>query len=46
MQYGCDEGNRHCRLYTDVANPTSNRIYQKIGYRPLYDVNDYMFTGG
>jgi len=24
-------------LYTDLANPTSNSIYQKIGYRPLED---------
>ncbi len=24
-------------LFTDVANPTSNAIYQRIGYRPLED---------
>ena len=24
-------------LYTDLANPTSNRIYQAIGYRPVGD---------
>ncbi|MFI6844602.1 GNAT family N-acetyltransferase [Kitasatospora sp. NBC_00085] len=24
-------------LYTDLANPTSNSIYQKIGYRPVED---------
>ncbi len=24
-------------LFTDVANPTSNAIYQRIGYRPLQD---------
>ncbi|WP_431680184.1 GNAT family N-acetyltransferase [Kitasatospora sp. KL5] len=24
-------------LYTDLANPTSNSIYQKLGYRPLAD---------
>lgn len=39
-----DEGNRYCCLYTDLANPTSNRIYRKIGYRPLCDVNDYVLT--
>jgi predicted GNAT family acetyltransferase len=24
-------------LYTDLANPTSNKIYQTIGYRPVGD---------
>jgi uncharacterized protein len=41
-----NEGNRYCCLYTDLANPTSNRIYRKIGYRPLCDVNDYVLAGG
>ena len=36
-----DEGNRYCCLYTDLANPTSNRIYQQIGYRAVCDVADY-----
>ena len=26
------EGNRFCFLYTDLANPTSNRIHERIGY--------------
>ena len=30
-------GRRFCCLYTDVANPTSNSIYAKIGYRPVRD---------
>jgi predicted GNAT family acetyltransferase len=30
-----DEGYQFCALYTDLANPTSNSIYQKIGYRPI-----------
>jgi GNAT superfamily N-acetyltransferase len=29
-------GNQAC-LYTDVANPTSNKIYHQAGYRPLAD---------
>ena len=37
-------GARHCTLYTDLANPTSNRIYREIGYRPLLDVMDIEFT--
>jgi predicted GNAT family acetyltransferase len=31
-----DQGARVC-LYTDQANPTSNGIYQAIGYRPVVD---------
>ena len=26
-----------CSLYTDLANPTSNNIYMKIGYKPVED---------
>ena len=26
-------GKRFCFLYTDMANPTSNAIYRRIGYR-------------
>jgi uncharacterized protein len=26
------EGRRFCFLYTDLANPTSNAIYERIGY--------------
>ena len=33
-----DRGRRWCFLFTDLANPTSNRIYQAIGYRPIRDV--------
>ena len=31
------EGRTFCFLYTDLANPTSNRIYQQIGYEPVTD---------
>jgi predicted GNAT family acetyltransferase len=31
------EGRRFCFLYTDLANPTANRIYQAIGYEPVTD---------
>ena len=31
------EGRRFCFLYTDLANPTSNRIYSAIGYEPIAD---------
>jgi uncharacterized protein len=32
-----DAGRRFCFLYTDLANPTPNKIYQAIGYRPVTD---------
>jgi hypothetical protein len=38
-----DRGRRFCFLFTDLANPTSNRIYQEIGYRPVTDVDLYTF---
>lgn len=34
---------RACTLYTDLANPVSNGIYQKIGYRPIGDSANYGF---
>jgi predicted GNAT family acetyltransferase len=41
-----DEGWQFCALFTDLANPTSNSIYQKIGYQPVcdFDVYDLMRT--
>jgi predicted GNAT family acetyltransferase len=30
-------GMRRCALFTDLANPTSNSIYQAVGYRPYAD---------
>ena len=37
-------GHRFCFLYTDLANPTSNRIYMDIGYEPVCDSVDYAFV--
>lgn len=31
-------------LFTDLANPTSNGLYQRIGYRPVADFAVYDFT--
>jgi predicted GNAT family acetyltransferase len=36
-----DSGNRFCCLYTDLSNPTSNNIYQRLGYEAVCDVSDY-----
>ena len=38
-----DSGCRFCTLFTDLSNPTSNSIYQKMGYHPLGDFNAYDF---
>ena len=38
-----DGGRSFCCLYTDLLNPTSNHIYQSIGYEPVYDVAEYRF---
>jgi predicted GNAT family acetyltransferase len=40
-----DEGRRFCFLFTDLGNPTSNSIYQRIGYRPVGDVDLWRFSG-
>jgi GNAT superfamily N-acetyltransferase len=37
-------GKGFCTLYTDLANPTSNSIYIKIGYAPVCDSVEYTFT--
>lgn len=37
------EGRRFCFLYTDAANPTSNRIYRAVGYERVCDSMDYAF---
>jgi GNAT superfamily N-acetyltransferase len=39
-----DAGARVC-LYTDQANPTSNGIYQAIGYRPVVDQANLRIVG-
>lgn len=39
-----DEGRAFCCLYTDLSNSTSNSIYQKIGYRPICDLSNYVLN--
>jgi len=36
-QMALDKGFKRCVLYTDLKNPISNSIYQKIGYKPVCD---------
>lgn len=40
-----DQGRRYVFLFTDLANPTSNKIYQQIGYEPVMDVDQLVFEG-
>ncbi len=37
------EGARTCMLFTDLANPTSNRIYATIGFRRFADWEEHTF---
>lgn len=38
-----DSGWKFCALFTDLSNPTSNSIYQKVGYKPVCDFKEYYF---
>lgn len=31
-------------LFTDLSNPTSNKIYQEVGYQPICDYHQYEFV--
>ena len=42
-QHLLDIDYKYCFLFTDLANPTSNHIYQKIGYQPVYEISNYSF---
>ncbi|AZZ36614.1 hypothetical protein CIK05_07365 [Bdellovibrio sp. qaytius] len=39
-----NSGKKFCVLYTDLANPTSNKIYQDIGYNEIATSVNYIFT--
>ncbi len=43
-QHLLDSGWQRCSLFTDLSNPTSNSIYQRVGYRPVRDFNEYEFS--
>ena len=36
-------GYQLCCLFADAANPISNRVYQKIGFRPVCQFHEYTF---
>jgi predicted GNAT family acetyltransferase len=39
-----ESGYKYCMLYTDLANPISNSIYQKIGFAAVCDSVEYAFS--
>ncbi len=39
-----DGGRSFCFLFTNLANPTANHIYEEIGYEAVVDVDVYTFT--
>ncbi|RYB96093.1 GNAT family N-acetyltransferase [Nocardioides glacieisoli] len=40
---GLEAGNRMC-LFTDQANPTSNKIYAGLGYEPVVEMAEHLVT--
>jgi predicted GNAT family acetyltransferase len=45
-QQQLDRGRRFCFLYTDLANPTSNAIYRRIGYGQVCESRELAFESG
>jgi GNAT superfamily N-acetyltransferase len=43
-QWAIDRGADHVVLFTDLANPTSNSIYQQVGFVPVADAVDVTFA--
>lgn len=42
-QHLLDIGFKFCFLFTDLMNPTSNHIYQQLGYQAVNDVDTFEF---
>jgi RimJ/RimL family protein N-acetyltransferase len=42
-RHALDTGAKACVLYTDLTNPTSNKIYQALGYRPVAEAQEWRF---
>jgi predicted GNAT family acetyltransferase len=43
-RHALDTGALTCMLYTDLTNPTSNKIYADVGYRPIAEWEERVFT--
>jgi RimJ/RimL family protein N-acetyltransferase len=42
-RWALDAGAQRVVLFTDLANPTTNRLYPRIGYRPVHDAVELRF---
>ena len=42
-RWAAEAGAKEVLLYTDLANPTSNAVYQRIGFRPVADYAELAF---
>lgn len=38
-----EAGKRSCRLFADVANPSADEIYRRVGYRPVCAYQEFPF---
>ena len=38
-----ESGWRYCALFADLANVAANRVYQRVGYEPSCDYDEYVF---
>jgi uncharacterized protein len=43
-RHALDTGAHTCMLYTDLANPTSNKIYADVGYRRIAEWEERVFS--
>jgi predicted GNAT family acetyltransferase len=43
-QAALDAGGSACMLYADAANPVSNKIYERIGYRLVSTADEWLFS--
>jgi predicted GNAT family acetyltransferase len=42
-RWALDHGARHVAIFTDLANPTTNRLYPRLGFRPVHDALEVRF---
>ena len=45
-RWALDHGARHVAIFTDLDNPTTNRLYPRLGFRPRYDALELHFVPG
>lgn len=43
-QHALANGAERVLLHTDLSNPTSNGVYQRLGYRPVHDATEFEFV--